>query len=141
MLIPTIEEVNAYISSRLPLHNPLRAIWSVSEKQVYLNQSVDEFNFIYHMFNAGTDWEKVKDAICQNVLGVIDLEFSSTAEQQHKVMQSMGQAKNTKYNRREQGELGLGGLAGDVKKETKYLSSKRAWNMVKEYTYGSYDLC
>lgn len=144
MINITVEQVTAYINSRYTTYDDFRVQWTAlpeDDKEVYVNKSIDEFKKLY--FNSIPEEELLSYAISENAIGIMNSDIEHHSDKQFKVMQSLGQAKNTKYNRREQGEIGLGALAPDAEMpaDKAPITSRKAWDMIKIYTYGSRRLC
>ncbi len=80
--------------------------------------------------------ECVKQAQVENALGLIAREISSVSDKQFMTMQSLGAIKNTKYNKREAGEIGFGeDLTGASVKRCP-LASVRAYTLLREWLGG-----
>lgn len=138
MTIPNIETVDCYINSRYTSLNPLRVRWLVlddDDKVVYINQSSDEIMSL--PFNLMPKQDIIDNAISENALAIMDKEINALAQMQFKTLQALGQAKNRKYDRREQGEmLGINKEFVDTSNATIPLTSAKAWDMLKVFVYG-----
>ena len=138
MVTPTLQQANEYINSRYTLYDDFRVLWTSmpdTDKEVYINKSYDEFIKLHFVYDPQK--ELLVMALTENAIGIMDAEIEKHSDKQFKVMQSLGQAKNTKYNRREQGEIGIG-LNQDTSKQVKIpITSYKAWDMIKVFTYGS----
>lgn len=144
--IPTATQADTYIATRYTTLNPLRVRWTVldtADKEAYINQSSDQisklpFNEVFDEDDiSNIDYDVVFNAIIENAIGLLDADLNATSNIQFKTLQSMGMAKNTKYNRREQGDV-LG-----INKDTSApkaaipIASQKAWDMIKTFTYGA----
>ncbi len=82
--------------------------------------------------------ECVMQAQVENALGVIANEISAVSDKQFMTLQSLGIIKNTKYNKREAGDLGFGSdITGATSKRCP-LSSSKAYALLREWLGGVY---
>lgn len=81
--------------------------------------------------------EDVKEAQVENALGILSEQINAVSDKQFMVMQTLGAVKNTKYNKREAGDLGFGAelKGGQVNIE---IASLRAYQLLTPYLGGGY---
>ncbi len=80
--------------------------------------------------------ECIKEAQVENALGILLKEISSVSDKQFMTMQSLGSIKNTKYNKREAGDLGFGeNLTGMTVKKCPIASAK-AYALLRDWLGG-----
>lgn len=80
----------------------------------------------------------VKQAEIENALDIIMEQIKSVSDKQFLTMQSLGAVKNTKYNKREAGDLGFGAeLTGGMQQKCP-ISSAKAYNLLREWIGGGY---
>lgn len=80
--------------------------------------------------------ECVRQAQVENALGIIANEISAVSDKQFMTLQSLGIIKNTKYNKREAGDLGFGAdITGATAKRCP-LSSQKAYSLLREWLGG-----
>jgi hypothetical protein len=77
---------------------------------------------------------EVKQAQVENALGLLKEEFTRRSTEQINMMSSLGAMQNIKYNKREQGDVGLG-MVTAVK--IKRLASKRAEELLNPWIGGN----
>lgn len=81
--------------------------------------------------------KEVENAQVENALGIVLAEISSITDKQFMTLQTLGAIKNTKYNKREAGDIGFGDeLKGGVKKCP--LTSEKAYKLISGYIGGGY---
>lgn len=88
-------------------------------------------------FNERETPECVKEAQVENALAILNKEISAISDRQFMTMQSLGAVKNTKYNKREAGDLGFGEdiTGGGVQKKCPITSAK-AYALLREWLGG-----
>ena len=124
----TIAEADEYIESNFSETDDLAAIWGVltdREKEHFLKASLGQIESLVlagvpvnrdqplqfprcRVFRPGIIPQEVKDAQVENALEILNSEIKSRADEQMKTLGTLGVIKNTKYNKREMGEIGLG---------------------------------
>jgi len=149
----TIEDADDYVETNYSEYDDLAAIWSIltdREKERYLKASlgqiealvipgrpVDRFQPLqfprYGVFKSGTIPQEVKDAQVENALGILNSEIKSRADEQMKTLGTLGVIKNTKYNKREMGEVGLGSTLTSTTKEKKAIESDAAAELLRPW--------
>lgn len=81
--------------------------------------------------------ECVRQAQVENALGIISNEISAVSDKQFMTLQSLGIIKNTKYNKREAGDLGFGAdITGGTSINRCPLSSQKAYSLLREWLGG-----
>ena len=78
----------------------------------------------------------VKQAQVENALGIIANEIAAVSDKQFMTLQSLGIIKNTKYNKREAGDLGFGADITGATANRCPLSSTKAYELVREWLGG-----
>lgn len=81
---------------------------------------------------------EVKEAQAENALGIINAEINAVSDKQFMTMQSLGAVKNTKYNKREAGDLGFGEELKSGSSTTVKLSSVKAYELLKNWLNGGF---
>lgn len=82
--------------------------------------------------------ECVRQAQVENALGIISNEISAISDKQFMTLQSLGIIKNTKYNKREAGDLGFGADITGVTSKRCPLSSQKAYMLLRDWLGGVY---
>lgn len=80
--------------------------------------------------------ECVKQAQVENALGVLANEISAVSDKQFMTLQSLGIIKNTKYNKREAGDLGFGADITGASSKRCPLSSNKAYELLRGWLGG-----
>lgn len=82
--------------------------------------------------------ESVMQAQVENALGILANEISAVSDKQFMTLQSLGIIKNTKYNKREAGDLGFGADITGANSKRCPLSSTKAYTLLREWLGGAY---
>ena len=148
----TITEADDYIESNFGEYDDLAVIWGVlsnREKERYLRASLGQIEALVipgrpldrdqplqfprcGVFRSGIIPQEVKDAQVENAVEILNSECKARADEQMKTLGTLGVIKNTKYNKREMGEIGLGStLTGEEKKGA--LESKAAEELLRPW--------
>ncbi|MEG1528746.1 MAG: hypothetical protein RR405_00195 [Clostridia bacterium] len=79
-----------------------------------------------------------KEAQVENALAILLREISATSDKQFMTMQSLGSVKNTKYNKREAGDLGFGDdlTGGGAITKKCPLTSQKAYDLLRGWLGG-----
>ncbi len=80
----------------------------------------------------------IMQAQVENALGVLASEISAVSDRQFMTLQSLGIIKNTKYNKREAGDLGFGADITGATSRRCPLSSGKAYALLREWLGGAY---
>lgn len=78
----------------------------------------------------------VKQAQVENALGIIANEIAAVSDKQFMTLQSLGIIKNTKYNKREAGDLGFGADITGATASRCPLSSTKAYELLRAWLGG-----
>ena len=142
----SVAEATEYISNHYTTMNPLRVNWSIltdgsvdenkNDKQCYVNQSIDEISAL--IFKVGTPEAIIKNAVAENALAIMDKDINAKSDMQFKALQSMGEQKNTRYNRREQGDVVGINTAGIEQRIP--ITGAKAYAMLRLYIGGSFNI-
>ena len=153
----TVEEADQYVKDYYPEYDDLAVVWealSDHDKETYLRVSLDQIEalvFAGRMLDKNQPLQfpridcfkpatkenpivpdEVKCAQVENAMALLNKDFSAKADEQMKILGTLGAMKNIKYNKREMGEVGLGtSLTGVVVK--KALESEEAENMIRAW--------
>lgn len=150
----TLLEADEYVSKYYTEYDDLRVIWEVltdQEKMSYLGASLSQIESLVltgspatrtqslqfpriNCFKASFDTipSEVKEAQIENAIALINADCSKYSDIQMKTLQSLGIVKNTKYNKREMGEIGMGAsLTGEEHKSV--LESEDALKMLRAW--------
>lgn len=99
-------------------------------------------SLIDYRYNSGNEAfqvpAEVKQAEIENALGIILEKIKSVSDKQFLTLQSLGAVKNTKYNKREAGDLGFGAeLTGGTVKACP-IASPKAYALLRNRIGGGY---
>lgn len=153
----TVQEADEYISKYYSDYDDLAIVWGVldeKEKASYLYTSIQQMESLVlqgiplnpaqplnfprvKCYKPATREnpsipDEVKEAQIENALELLNADLGARSDEQMIVLSALGVIKNTKYNKREMGEVGLGAtLTGAVSKaplESEHaLKLMRAW--------------
>ena len=129
----TVEEADRFIETYYPEFDDLAIVWGVlteREKASYLYTSVQQMEALVlsgvrlnasqplqfprkECFMPATREnpiipEQVKEAQIENALELLNADLGARSDEQMIFLSSLGVVKNSKYNKREMGEVGLG---------------------------------
>lgn len=82
--------------------------------------------------------EDVKEAQVENALGLINAEINAISDRQFMTMQSLGAVKNTKYNKREAGDLGFGDDLKGSGSSRVQITSAKAYQLLRPWVGGGF---
>ncbi len=149
----TVSEADEYISANYPEYDDLAVVWGVlseRDKEAYLRASLGQIEALviegrpYERgqdlqfprrccFKAGPDIpSEVKEAQAENAIALLNKDLRTRSDEQMKTLGTLGVVKNTKYNKREMGEIGLGATLTGTEKHTA-LESEDALKMLKSW--------
>lgn len=154
----TIEEANDYVENNYPDFDDLAVTWGVltdKEKKSYLGASLSQIEALVlygKRLNPTQDLQfprvkcfkpathengfeiprEVKEAQIENALELLNKDLRARADEQMTILSTLGVVKNTKYNKREMGEVGLGAtLTGNTNKQP--LESEQALKLLRAW--------
>lgn len=154
----TLLEADEYVRKYYTEYDDLRVIWEVltdQEKTSYLSSSLVQIEALVlegKPFSKNQELQfprincykpatrenpsfiptEVKEAQVENALAILNSDCSSKSDEQMLMLQSLGIVKNTKYNKREMGEIGMGAsLTGEEHKSV--LESEDALKMLRAW--------
>lgn len=154
----SLEEANQYVEDNYPEYDDLAVMWKVLEdrdKEAYLRYSLGQ---IENLVLAGVPLHRnqelqfprincfkpatrenptipteVKEAQIENALALFHKDICSRADEQMKILGTLGAMKNIKYNKREMGEVGLGASITGASVGHKRLESEEAERLLKAW--------
>lgn len=144
----TDDEKESYLHASLSQIEKLKFIGRkvIMRQPLQFPRYISQQNLVgcYHTFKFGiqdgTTTEipiDVQEAQVENALGIISEQISAISDKQFMTLQSLGAVKNTKYNKREAGDIGfsdeLKGGTGHVE-----IASLRAYQLLKPYVGGTF---
>ena len=150
----TVAEADAYIAANYAEYDDLAVVWGVlseHDKEVYLRASLGQIEALVlygrpysreqalqfprrDCFKAGPDIpSEVKEAQAENALALLNKDLKARSDEQMKTLGTLGVVKNTKYNKREMGEVGLGATLTGSEKHSSVLESEDAVKMLKAW--------
>lgn len=150
----TVAEADAYIAANYAEYDDLAVVWGVlseHDKEAYLRASLGQIEALVlygrpysreqalqfprrDCFKAGPDIpSEVKEAQAENALALLNKDLKARSDEQMKTLGTLGVVKNTKYNKREMGEVGLGATLTGLEKHSSVLESEDAVKMLKAW--------
>lgn len=153
----TVEDANRYVETYYPEYDDLAITWGVlsdREKTYYLYTSIQQMEALVlagvrldknqplqfprkECFMSATREnpiipEQMKEAQIENALELLNADLGARSDEQMLFLSSLGVIKNSKYNKREMGEVGLGEtLTGAVRQSA--LESSHAVKLLKPW--------
>lgn len=153
----TVAEADEYIGQYYPEYDDLAVVWGVlteREKMSYLYTSVQQIEALVLQgrplnpnqplqfprvgcFKPATKQnpaipDEVKEAQIENALELLNADLGARSDEQMIVLSALGVVKNTKYNKREMGEVGLGATLTGAESRTT-LESSHAIKLLKAW--------
>lgn len=154
----TLEEAKAYIEGNYPQYDDLAVMWEVLEerdKEAYLRYSLGQLESLVlqgaplirtqdlqfprkECFRPATREKpiiptEIKEAQIENALALFQKDICARADEQMKMLGTLGVMKNIKYNKREMGEVGLGGSLVATNSRKTRLESEEAEKLIKAW--------